>query len=273
MKGTMRILDHRLTANILKQYYVSQPSPQNAVDLFRGEWASSLPAVGEIDLKSGQTPLFDDRRIHWGDEQLGFRDKRVLELGPLEGGHSYLLERKGAVSVLAIEANARAYLKCLIVKELYGLNRCSFVLGDFVEFLKTCGDRFDCCIAAGVLYHMQDPVELISLISKVADQALIWTHYYDTQTLKRRTRIGTPRFGPEEQAVYQGFTYARAKQHYALGLQRLAFCGGTAKHSYWMKRNGIIEALNHFGFRTVKISFDDHGHRNGPAFCLACSKD
>ncbi len=268
----MRILSHRLTSNILDQYCKSCASPENPVGIFRGEWASKLPGIEGIPLESGQSNLFDDERIHWGDVQFGFRGKRVLELGPLEGGHSYLLERKGATSVLGIEANQRAYLKCLITKELYDLRRCRFLLGDFVEFLRRCQCRFDCCIASGVLYHMQDPVELISLISKVSDQALIWTHYYDDSTLKRRTRFGTSRFGCEERAEYEGFTCERVRQYYGLGLKRLAFCGGMAKHSYWMRRDGIIEAFRHFGFRTIKIGFEQPEHPNGPAFCLACSK-
>ncbi len=35
----------------------------------------------------------------------------ILELGPLEGAHTYQLR------ILAIEANAEAFLKCLVVKE------------------------------------------------------------------------------------------------------------------------------------------------------------
>ena len=62
-----------------------------------------------------------------------------LELGPLEAGHSYILDRAGALEVLAIEANRRAFLKCLVVKEMIGLPSVRFVLGDFNEFLA--GDR------------------------------------------------------------------------------------------------------------------------------------
>ena len=45
----------------------------------------------------------------------------ILELGPLEGAHTYRLEQLGAERILAIEANVEAYLKCLIVKEILGL--------------------------------------------------------------------------------------------------------------------------------------------------------
>ena len=75
--------------------------------------------------------------MHWLVEQLGgVRDLSILELGPLEGGHTYWLEKMGAKSILALEANTRAFLKCLVVKEVYGLERAKFLCGDFMGFLR-----------------------------------------------------------------------------------------------------------------------------------------
>ena len=48
---------------------------------------------------------------------------RILELGPLESGHTYQLERLGAGSILCIEASPEFYLKSLIIKEILGLKR------------------------------------------------------------------------------------------------------------------------------------------------------
>jgi hypothetical protein len=111
--------------DILDQYAASAPSPQNAIDIFEGEWASQLP---DPTLRAGSITLFDDYRIKWFAEHLGgFQNKTVLELGPLEAGHTYMLERLGAASILAIEANTRAFLKCLIVKELFDLRRARFL--------------------------------------------------------------------------------------------------------------------------------------------------
>ena len=46
--------------------------------------------------------------------------KTVLELGPLEGAHTYQLHQRGA-NIVAVEASKQAYLKCLITKEIVGL--------------------------------------------------------------------------------------------------------------------------------------------------------
>lgn len=259
-----------LTTNVLAQYSKDFPSPANAVRLFEGEWASKLPPVDGVELSSGKNLLFEDERITWANEQFDFRNKAVLELGPLEGGHSYMMERMEASRVLALEANSRAFLKCLIVKEIYQLERCEFLLGDFVEFLRKNALRFDCCVASGVLYHMQDPAELIALIARTSDRALIWTHYYDARIVGKRTFYGYRRFGEEETAEYEGFRYQRVKQRYGLGLKRLGFCGGTAPFSYWMTHAGIVDCLKHFGYQTVVENFHQPDHADGPAICFAC---
>src|SRR4028119_931287 len=103
------------TGSILDAYVKSAPSPQHALDIFKGEWASLLPPPYD-QYQAGKIPLFHDGRAYWAlNEMGGCQGQRVLELGPLEGGHSYVLEQHGAGSVTSIEANTRAYLKCLIV--------------------------------------------------------------------------------------------------------------------------------------------------------------
>ena len=69
------------------------PSPQNVVDLFDGEWSTTMSAdVGAV-ARPGHADLFRDGRITWANEVLGpMRDLDILELGPLEGAHSWMLE-------------------------------------------------------------------------------------------------------------------------------------------------------------------------------------
>lgn len=257
----------------LNQYCNSYPAPQNSIELFN-DWASSLPEIKGSLLKAGKSNLFNDERIHWANEQFGgFKGMKILELGPLEGGHTYMLEQMGADSILAIEANKQAYLKCLIVKELYKLNNCHFVLGDFVKFLRQTTETYDCCLASGVLYHMLNPVELISLIAKVSDKTLIWTHYYEEIAIKKMSILKRNKFSKGEDSEFAGFNCTRFKQRYGLGIKRRNFWGGMAPHSYWMKANDIISGLKYFGFKNVTINFNQTNHQNGPSFCLVCTKD
>jgi len=259
-----------MALNILDQYIKTAPVPQHLVDIFRGEWSSILPE-SQGSLTGGTIDLFNDQRIQWAAEQFGgFAGQCILELGPLEAGHTYMLEKMGAASVSAIEANTRAFLKCLIVKELYGLSRCRFMLGDFVQFLRETDQQFDCCIASGVLYHMINPVELLNLVAKVSRKALIWTHYYDETLLKKLGRL--KHFGKRQESSFGGFHHSLFKHNYGSSLKFAGFCGGSAAFSNWLSAEDILAALRHVGFSKIAINFHQPDHPNGPAFCLTCEK-
>lgn len=266
MAGQKQILVRNL---VLDQYIKSAPSPQNAIDIFKGEWASKFPDPF-TDLKAGSSMLFEDPRILWAAEQLGgVKDKNVLELGPLEAGHTYMLERLGAASILSIEANTRAYLKCLIVKEMLELRRANFLCGDFVHYLRNNNDKFDMVIASGVLYHMKNPVELIALLSKVTDKFFIWTHYYDLEIISKNTFIPENKFGDSTTFEYKGFRHELHRYEYDKALDSLGFCGGSDQFSNWMTREDILACVKHFGFDDIQVGFDHQEHPNGPAFCLS----
>ena len=167
------------------RYETSAPSVQTALDIFPGEWSSELP--GEFArCRAGDIPLFQDTRIAWLLEQMGsIEGMNVLELGPLEACHSYMLDRAGARRVVSIEANRRAFLKCLIVKEVLGLPTCEFLCGDFMEYLRESEEQFDLIVASGVLYHMIEPAELLHRAASRTDNLFLWTHFYDQECLDR----------------------------------------------------------------------------------------
>lgn len=259
--------------NVLDWYVQSPPAPQNALDIFRGDWSSKLPPP-LADCQAGNADLFEDARITWFAEQVGgFEGKTALELGPLEGGHSYMLEKLGAESVVAIEGNTRAFLKCLIVKELLGLRRVRFLCGDFLAYLRSDDDlRFDLCLASGVLYHMQDPVELIAgLARKCNRHLLLWTHYYD-EAIIGKSPVLSPKFTGSKTAEHDGFRHTLHRQEYQAALTWGGFCGGTAPTSNWMSREEILSCLRHFGFNDLRIAFDHRDHPNGPAFAVSATR-
>jgi len=267
-RNFLRCLKNSSRYNALDQYFMSAPHPQNALDVFKGEWASKVPGINE-DLDSGSIQLFEDSRIEWYIEQLdGIQGQTVLELGPLEAGHTYMLERFGASSILSIEANARSYLKCLIVKELLGLKNARFLLGNFTEYLRDTDQKFDMCLASGVLYHMINPIELIALIARVTDRLCLWTHYYDHDTISGSPGLSRI-FSKGEPSEYKGFQHTIYHREYdkkALGSG--GFCGGGKPFSYWLSRDDIINSLKYFGLTEVNIGFDDLGIQDGPGISL-----
>jgi hypothetical protein len=258
----------RPAESILDSYVAKAPCAQNAVDIFAGEWSAELPVA---DVTAGGVPLFKDDRVDWAIEQLGGVSGRfVLELGPLEGGHTYMLVNAGA-SVTAIEAQTRAYLRCLITKELLGMTGARFQLGDFMAYLKDAPSHVDVCFASGVLYHMRNPVETISLLAGVADQLFVWTHIYD-ESIVRASELLSPRFTTEEHVEYQGFAHTLHRFEYAHSLHSKAFCGGSAPYGNWLSREDLFAALDRFGWTVKATGYDEPNHPHGPAIAVVAAR-
>jgi 2-polyprenyl-3-methyl-5-hydroxy-6-metoxy-1,4-benzoquinol methylase len=184
-------------------------------------------------------------------------DMTVLELGPLEGAHTYQLEKLGAKHILAIEANVEAFLKCLIVKEITKLRVANFMLGDFTEYLANTLDKYDVVMCSGVLYHMSDPLALIAAIARVTSKCFVWTHYFDESR-----HPGPPR-ALSFDSRYPGV------ELYALpyydDMQSGRFWGGNQQTSMWLKRDDILHAFAKVGFASIEILDDEPDHPNGPS--------
>ena len=122
------------TSLLLDEYVDVMPSPQNAVDLVPG-WKHALPR--EIDVSAGSLKMYSDPRVTWALEQFGsISGRRILELGPLEASHTYMLHKQGPAVIHAIEANKLSFMRCLIAKNLLGLDSAQFMLGDFHKWLE-----------------------------------------------------------------------------------------------------------------------------------------
>jgi hypothetical protein len=244
------------------------PAPENAIRAFAGEWSSAVPGY-----TSGRVPLFEDPRIHWFASQLGgFSGLRVLELGPLEGGHTFMMSQQGA-TVLAIEANLRAWLRCLAVKELLGTANATFWLGDFREYLKSAPERFDFVLASGVLYHQADPVGMLTDLGRVTDRIGLWTHYFDPPAMRARAPSAQRKFTYRREVARTsaGRTVELFERRYLDELKWSGFCGGLASTSKWMTRQGILDVLGDLRL-ACEIAFDEPDHPNGPACCIFAAR-
>lgn len=258
--------------NVNDYYVVKSPSQQNVLDLFSGEWSSAMPEGSGLATSPGQVGLFDDARVHWAEKFFGgFTAMDILELGPLEGAHSYMFSRRGARNILAIEANSRAFLKCLCIKEIFRLSNVEFTLGDFNKYLVSCSRRFDLVFASGVLYHMADPIEFLESVARVSDRLFIWTHYYDEKIISGNRNL-SHKFAPLKSMVRNGFSYQCSTQEYKESLQWAGFCGGPGVTSEWLTRDSILDFLNVSGFKNVQIEFDQPQHPNGPAFAICVQR-
>ncbi len=263
--------DRRL--EILEKYCTEYPSPQNAVDVFAEDWSSVLPDSVDVDT-GGFAALFDDPRIDWAVEMLGdIAGKRVLELGPLEGGHSYSLETKhGAAEIVSIEANQRAYLKCLIAKELLGTSRTRFLLGDFNRYMADSGQRFDLVVACGVLYHMENPAEHIKLVCNSSDSVFVWTHYYDRDLIDAIGPNVARKFSAATRTEYEGYEYTLHRQDYLDALGWGGFCGAGKQYANWIELDAMYELFDKYGFDISATGFEHLDHPHGPAIAFMAKR-
>jgi O-antigen biosynthesis protein len=239
------------------------PARENAGRAFEGEWSSAVPG-----LPSGHVALFDDERIKWFEERLGgFAGRRVLELGPLEGGHTCMMTQRGA-QVLAIESNRNAWIRCIVVKDLLGMSGATFLLGDFVRYLQSKPHRYDFSLASGVLYHVTDPVGMLQNLAAVSDAVGLWTHYFDDVSLKKLDGIRDKfDYVPHIVTTSQGRQVGLHRQRYREALEWTGFCGGSAPTSAWMTREAILGVLYDEGF-DCEVGLETPDHPHGPAFCV-----
>jgi len=245
------------------------PSVQSTLDIFEGEWASRLPPPYD-GLRAGEALLFEDERIYWALNRFGPLDgQTVLDLGPLECGHTYMALQAGAERVVAVEGNARHFLRCLLVKDLLGMDAAELRLGDFMAMLHTEALEYDLVLAQGVLYHVADPVELIAMTAQRGRRLALWTQYYDAEHVARLGPLFRRHFADEpEAAVTRGLDHTRHRFDYGLGRRLVGFYGGNQSHANWLSRDDLMRALKHFGWGDVEIGFDNPDGPHGPSLSL-----
>jgi hypothetical protein len=201
----------------------------------------------------------------------GVVGRTVLELGPLEGAHTYLLDKLGATDIVSIEANPRAYLKCLIFKEVTGITRTQFQCGDFMQFLRVTHRKFDLAVGSGVLYHMQAPLELLGRLAATCQIVYLWTHYYDAERVPNAPHL-KGRFADPVAQEFGGFTAEVHPHRYLLDRFKTDFFGGPAPYSCWLTRDTILAALKHYGFDDVTVGCEQPDHRYAPALALVARR-
>jgi hypothetical protein len=242
------------------------PTAQQTIKLI-DDWITAFPPAAGID-SGGHVRLFEDTRAAWGIERLGgVKGKDVLELGPLEGAHTYLLDRAGANSITAIEAHKRGYLKCLLTKEVMGIDNAHFLLDNFLPWLDGTTRRFDVIWASGVLYHMTEPLTLLQLIARHTDNVFIWTHYFPEGGNPHR-----PPFFRARRMAFEGRDILHFDRLYLRPRWRSLACGGVGVGSCWLRRDDILFVLRALGFSRIETAFEDQSVPYRHSFALVAAK-
>jgi hypothetical protein len=135
-------------------------------------------------LRYHRTIYGEDERLKYITYFLDVRNQRVLEIGPLEGHHSVILEKMGVRENIAIESRVDNLQKCQRVKEKYGLEHTHFLQYDLERlYRKECvpsfSGNFDLVFCIGVLYHLPDPGLGLEWMRSQSNTLFLATHYYE----------------------------------------------------------------------------------------------
>ncbi|CAN7647669.1 class I SAM-dependent methyltransferase [Ensifer adhaerens] len=248
------------------QYELRRPDHQNAIDALPG-WSSAFP--DDLKLQAGKHPLFADTRIVWALEQYGaIEDKTVLEVGPLEGMHTHMLNMQRPLRIDAVEANRLCFLRCLVSREILKIDRARFLLGDIQAWLDEGEDVYDLAVASGVLYHMADPAGFLQKMSARASALYIWTHYFDEIAMPADDVRRVPFSGNVEIKQVGDSNIRYYERSYNHANSHPSFCGGMKDRHFWLHRDDILLLLKKFGYDDVLIQVDEPHHTGGPCFSL-----
>jgi SAM-dependent methyltransferase len=201
--------------------------------------------IGDRDY-GGDAELVDDGRI------AGFFDvfpdcRTVLELGCLEGAHSFSLARRVA-RVTAIEGRAANLEKAQLVQRLLGVENVTFLEAD-VERADLDLGRFDALFCVGLLYHLQRPWLLLDRFPAWSDRVFLQTHFADAA---KEERDGLP-----------GRSYAEFGSRDPLS--------GLSQTSFWLTLPALTGRLEQNGYRVDELD-RDLTHPHGPIVTLAAER-
>jgi hypothetical protein len=93
---------------------------------------------------------------------------------------------------------------------------------------------------SGILYHMENPYDLIKAISANSDRVFLYTHYYSPDSPYYAARTARPVVQDNLELTY----YEEAYNSSAAG----DFTGGSGPQAAWMTKSDIEKCFRNFGY-------------------------
>jgi SAM-dependent methyltransferase len=224
-----------------------------AVDLVaefarRGPWITHFVIDGVAS--GGDYQVINDRRVQQFFERFP-NGRTILELGSLEGGHTFVLARQpGVERILAIEARAANIEKAKFVGSLLGVSNVEFRQANLEQLQLASMGYFDAIFCCGLLYHLPEPWKLISQLPLVAPSLFVWTVYAN-----------------ENEATVE-IDGLRGREYVEGGLNEPL--SGLSPKSIWLTLPSLLELLKRSGYRNIEV-LEKQQNPNGPAVSVAAS--
>jgi SAM-dependent methyltransferase len=215
----------------------------------RGPWITRFKIGSEL-LGGGYDASSDERLGHF---RRSFpRPGRVLELGCLEGGHTFEVARL-AREVVAIDARRENLERARWLQGILQFANIQFVEADLESADLDAWGRFDVIFNVGLLYHLPRPWELLQRLAPLASAMFLWTH------------VAPDESATVERGGYTGILYGEQGRADPLS--------GMSESSFWPTTDELLRMLGDAGFSAFEILNEDRQHPHGPALLLTCRTD
>jgi 2-polyprenyl-3-methyl-5-hydroxy-6-metoxy-1,4-benzoquinol methylase len=146
----------------------------------RGPWITQFVIDG---VPSGGDYQVNDQRVQLFLERFP-NAHTILELGSLEGGHTFMLARQpGVERVLATEGRLANIDKAKFIGSLLGVSNVQFKHANLEQLQLQSLGYFDAIFCCGLLYHLPEPWKLISQAPLVAP------HLFIGRSMPRRMKL------------------------------------------------------------------------------------
>lgn len=212
----------------------------------RGPWVTCFNIDGAN--YGGSYPAEADHRLQAFLEVAGSPGD-VLELGCLEGGHTFPLARV-ARSVTAIDSRDENLQRARWVQSLLGVSNIRFAQINLeTDPLDSLG-RFDWVFNVGLLYHLPEPWKLLERLSLLGRSMFLWTHV----AKERKARI-----------THSGYTGCFYDEHGVADP-----LSGMSGRSFWPTYPELRRMLADCGFEDLELLQQEEDHPHGAAVTLIC---
>jgi SAM-dependent methyltransferase len=179
--------------------------------------------------------------------------RTILELGSLEGAHSFLLaQHPGVKRLVALEGREANLRKARFVQQHLQIRNVEFIQANLeVADLAVFG-KFDAVFCCGLLYHLPEPWKLLAQLPAIAPLLFIWTQYAaDNEAAELSCGL-------------------RGKIHIEGGPDEPL--SGMSSTATWLTLDSLRGVLNSNGYEKIEVIHDDPAHPNGPAITLGARR-
>ena len=214
----------------------------------RGPWITQFVIDGVPS--GGDYQVVNDRRVQQFLERFP-NVRTILELGSLEGGHTFMLARHpGVERVLAIEGRLANIDRAKFIGSLLGVSNVQFKQANIEELQLPSLGRFDAIFCCGLLYHLPEPWKLISQTPLLAPSIFVWTVYAN-----------------ENEANIQ-IDDLRGREYIEGGVNEPL--SGLSPKSIWLTLPSLLELLKRSGYGNIEV-IEKQQNPNGPAVSLVAT--